>query len=81
MVFVIKNLIAVREAEKTEWNTFYEFETLTLCPFFKDTIVKDILSADEIQWLNSYHKTCEEKLAPHLEGDVKNWFLELVSPL
>ncbi|HFK5508473.1 aminopeptidase P family protein [Elizabethkingia anophelis] len=76
-----ENLIAVREAEKTEWNTFYEFETLTLCPFFKDTIVKDILSADEIQWLNSYHKTCEEKLAPHLEGDVKNWFLELVSPL
>ena len=76
-----ENLIAVREAEKTGWNTFYEFETLTLCPFFKDTIVKDILSADEIQWLNSYHKTCEEKLAPHLEGDVKNWFLELVSPL
>lgn len=76
-----ENLIAVREAEKTEWNTFYEFETLTLCPFFKDIIVKEILSADEIQWLNSYHKTCEEKLAPHLEGEVKNWFLELVSPL
>lgn len=76
-----ENLIAVREAETTEWNTFYEFETLTLCPFFKDIIVKDILSADEVQWLNSYHKTCEEKLAPHLEGDVKNWFLELVSPL
>lgn len=76
-----ENLIAVREAETTEWNTFYEFETLTLCPFFKDIIVREILSADEIQWLNSYHKTCEEKLAPHLEGDVKNWFLELVSPL
>ncbi|MCL1674365.1 aminopeptidase P family protein [Elizabethkingia meningoseptica] len=76
-----ENLIAVIEAEKTEWNTFYEFETLTLCPFFKDIIVKEILSADEIQWLNTYHKTCEEKLGPHLEGDVKNWFLELVSPL
>ncbi|MCT4120154.1 aminopeptidase P family protein [Elizabethkingia anophelis] len=76
-----ENLIAVREAETTEWNTFYEFETLTLCPFLKDIIVKEILSADEIQWLNSYHKTCEEKLAPHLEGEVKNWFLELVSPL
>ncbi|HAY3563722.1 TPA: aminopeptidase P family protein [Elizabethkingia meningoseptica] len=76
-----ENLIAVREAEKTEWNTFYEFETLTLCPFFKDIIVKEILSADEIQWLNTYHKTCEEKLGPHLEGDVKNWFLGLVSPL
>ncbi|WP_419870357.1 aminopeptidase P family protein [Chryseobacterium sp. CT-SW4] len=76
-----ENLIAVKEAEKTDFGTFYEFETLTFCPFFKDTIVKDILLEKEIQWLNQYHKTCEEKLAPHLEGEVKNWFLELVSPL
>jgi Xaa-Pro aminopeptidase len=76
-----ENLIAVREAEKTIHGTFYDFETLTFCPFFKDTIVKDILSEKEIAWLNQYHKTCEEKLAPHLEGEVKEWFLQLVSPL
>lgn len=76
-----ENLIAVKEWKKTEWNTFYEFETLTLCPFFKSIIVKEMLSEDEIQWLNRYHKTCEEKLAPHLEGAVKEWFLDLVSPL
>ncbi|SHG29885.1 aminopeptidase P family protein [Chryseobacterium vrystaatense] len=76
-----ENLIAVQEAEKTNHGTFYEFETLTFCPFFKDTIVKEILSKEEITWLNDYHRTCEEKLGPYLEGDVKNWFLELVSPL
>jgi len=76
-----ENLIAVREAEKTIHGTFYDFETLTFCPFFKDTIVKDILSEQEIAWLNQYHKICEEKLAPHLEGEVKEWFLQLVSPL
>lgn len=76
-----ENLIAVKEAEKTIHGTFYEFETLTFCPFFKDTIVKEILSENEIAWLNAYHSTCEEKLAPFLEGEVKEWFLELVSPL
>ncbi|WP_294276937.1 aminopeptidase P family protein [uncultured Chryseobacterium sp.] len=76
-----ENLIAVKEAEKTDFGTFYEFETLTLCPFFKDTIVKDILSEEEVHWLNTYHRTCEEKLAPHLEGEVKTWFEKLVSPL
>ncbi|CAA7386229.1 aminopeptidase P family protein [Chryseobacterium fistulae] len=76
-----ENLIAVKEAEKTIHGTFYEFETLTFCPFFKDTIVKEILSEEEISWLNRYHKTCEEKLAPYLDGDQKKWFLELVSPL
>ncbi|WP_294304244.1 aminopeptidase P family protein [uncultured Chryseobacterium sp.] len=76
-----ENLIAVKEAETTIHGTFYEFETLTFCPFFKDTIVKEILSEEEITWLNTYHKACEEKLGPFLEGEVKEWFLELVNPL
>ncbi len=76
-----ENLIAVRESEKTNSGTFYEFETLTFCPFFKDTIVKEILSEEEIAWLNNYHKTCAEKIGPHLEGEVKEWFNQLVSPL
>ncbi|GAA5084689.1 aminopeptidase P family protein [Chryseobacterium ginsengisoli] len=76
-----ENLIAVKESETTIHGTFYKFETLTFCPFFKDTIVKEILSENEIAWLNDYHKTCEEKIAPFLEGEVKDWFMELVSPL
>ena len=76
-----ENLVAVKEAEVTDFGTFYEFETLTICPFFKSTIVKELLAPEEIAWLNAYHKICEEKIGPHLEGDVKAWFLELVSPL
>lgn len=76
-----ENLIRIKEWKTTEWNTFYEFEDLTLCPFFKSAIVKEMLSPEEIDWLNAYHKRCEEKLAPKLEGEVKAWFLEMVSPL
>ena len=76
-----ENLVAVKEVAETEFGTFYEFETLTICPFFKSTIVKELLAPDEIDWLNAYHKICEEKIGPYLEGDVKNWFLDLVSPL
>ena len=76
-----ENLILVKTWKKTEWNTFYEFETLTLCPFFKSIIVKDLLSQEEIDWINAYHKTVQEKLTPHLEGEVKQWFESLVSPL
>lgn len=76
-----ENLIAVKEWKKTEWNQFYEFETLTICPFFKNSIVKEMLTHDEVEWINEYHKFCEEKLSPHLSGEVKEWFLEMVSPL
>lgn len=76
-----ENLILVKTWKKTEWNTFYEFKTLTLCPFFKSIIVKDLLSQVEIDWINGYHKTVQEKLSPLLDGAVKVWFEEMVSPL
>ena len=76
-----ENLIAVKECETTPYGTFYEFETLTICPFDKSIIIKDLLLQDEIEWLNSYHQWCKEKLESDLEGEVKNWFLELVKPI
>lgn len=76
-----ENLIAVRDYKTTEWGTFYDFETITWCPFFKSPIVKELLAAEEIQWLNDYHQSCKEKLGPLLEGEVKEWFMELVAPL
>lgn len=76
----IENLIAVKKWRITEWNEFYEFETLTFCPISKTPIIKELLSAEEINWLNAYHKDCERKLSPHLEGDVKEWFLKQTAP-
>ncbi|MCJ7756943.1 MAG: aminopeptidase P family protein [Gillisia sp.] len=76
-----ENLILTKIWKKTEWNTFYEFETLTLCPFFKSIIVKSLLSQEEVDWINTYHNMVQEKLGPHLEGEVKEWFENLVLPL
>lgn len=75
-----ENLIAVREWKKTDFGTFYEFETLTLCPFDKKVIDISLLTEPEKEWMNSYHQWCKEKLAADLEGEVKEWFLEQVQP-
>ena len=76
-----ENLIAVKEVEQTEFGTFYEFETLTICPFDRNVIDVSLLTEPEINWLNAYHDWCKEKLADDLDGEVKEWFLELVKPL
>lgn len=76
-----ENLIAVKEVEKTNFGTFYDFETLTICPFFKDSIIPEMLTQPQKDWLNEYHVFCKKKLAPHLEGEVKDWFLEIVKPI
>ena len=76
-----ENLVAVKEAETTPFGTFYEFETLTVCPFDKSIIVKEMLLEDELEWLNNYHQWCKEKLEDELQDEVKEWFLEMVTPL
>lgn len=76
-----ENLIAVKKSETTDFGEFYEFETLTICPFFTSAIQKDLLDKEEIDWLNNYHKWVSEKLTSHLSGEVKEWFLEMVKPL
>ncbi|WP_285268898.1 aminopeptidase P family protein [Kaistella rhinocerotis] len=76
-----ENLIAVQEVEKTDFGTFYAFETLTVCPFDRNVIEVDLLTKPEKMWLNEYHDWCREKLEKDLEGEVKTWFLEQVKPL
>lgn len=76
-----ENLVAVKTSTQNDFGTFYEFETLTLCPFFKDSIQPEKLTAPQKEWLNQYHALCKDKLEEHLEGDVKKWFLELVAPI
>ncbi len=76
-----ENLIAVRENETTDFGTFYDFETLTICPFDRNVIVKELLTEPELDWLNDYHDWCREKLESDLDGEIKDWFLEQVKPL
>lgn len=45
------------------------FETLTLAPFERSLIDVDLLSADEIAWVNAYHSRIRDTLTPLLEAD------------
>lgn len=72
-----ENLVAVKESA----NGFLELETLTICPFFTDILVKELMTEEEISWLNAYHHWVKEQLEPHLEGEIKTWFLELVAKI
>ncbi len=76
-----ENLIAVRELETTDFGTFYDFETLTVCPFDRNVLAVDLMTQPEKDWLNNYHNWCKEKLENDLEGEVKAWFLDLVKPI
>ena len=76
----IENLIAVRESNllgaHATGETFYEFETLTLCPY--DTHMMDLsrMTAEEIQWVNDYHAWVYAEVAPLLNAEEAAWLKE-----
>ena len=72
---LVLNVPAVSKAldRSDEFGEFLEFETLTLCPIDTRCIERALLRQDEIDWLNAYHATVRERLAPLVSGDALAW--------
>ncbi|ARP75807.1 aminopeptidase P family protein [Bordetella genomosp. 6] len=77
----IENLVANRTWLESELGEFLCFETLTLCPIDTRCIDATLLRADEIAWLDDYHRTVRERLAPWVEGDALQWLQARTRPL
>jgi Xaa-Pro aminopeptidase len=80
----IENLVLNVPAATAEGNTFaefLEFETLTLCPIDTRCIARHLLRADEVDWLNAYHATVRERLAPRVSGAALAWLNERTAPI
>ena len=65
----------------SEFGEFLEFETLTLCPIDARCLEASLLRDDEIAWLNAYHVTVRERLAPLVSGAALAWLTLRTAPL
>ena len=63
------------------YGDYYAFETLTLCPICQKGIVEEMLSKSEIEWLNKYHETVFNLLAPGLNEEEVNWLKKATQPI
>jgi Xaa-Pro aminopeptidase len=80
----IENLVLnvpAKTPEKNGFGEFLEFETLTLCPIDTRCIDMGLMRADEIAWLNGYHATVRERLAPKLAGEALAWLNTRTQPI
>lgn len=66
----IENMMYVKETTNSD---FLEFGMLTLVPYEKNLIDKDLLSKDELNYLTCYYKLIEKKIMPHLSDEGKKW--------
>jgi Xaa-Pro aminopeptidase len=77
----IENLVHVREAFSTPFGDFFDFETLTLCPLDRKLIVPQLLSIEQLEWVNEYHRRVFEVLAPRLGEEERRWLEEETLPI
>ncbi|MEQ3234188.1 aminopeptidase P family protein [Bacteroides cellulosilyticus] len=76
-----ENLVLVVPAGEGMFGNYLQFETVTLCPICKKGIIKELLTSEEINWLNQYHQTVYEKLSPGLNKEEQAWLKEATSQL
>ncbi len=77
-----ENLVLCQKALENEFGTFLKFETLTLCPFDLQLFDTEIMSDEEISWLNNYHAMVADRIMPLLDDDnLKTWLKEHTQPL
>jgi Xaa-Pro aminopeptidase len=77
----IENLVLNVAGPASEFGEFLDFETLTLCPIDTRCIERALLRADEVDWLNRYHATVRERLAPRVSGAALAWLIERTAAL
>ena len=80
----IENLVLNVSAASAEGSTFaefLEFETLTMCPIDTRCIDLSLMRDDERAWLNRYHRTVRERLAPRVSGAALAWLETRTLPI
>lgn len=75
-----ENTMLTVPSRKTDFGEFYKFEQLTLCPINTETILWDMLSPEETNWLKEYHETVYSKLSPLLTDEEKQWLRNATNP-
>ena len=69
----IENTMLIVEDGETEFGRFLRLEPLTLCPIDLTPVLWDMMTPEEVAYLEAYHKKVYEELSPLLEEEERQW--------
>ncbi|MGM0396870.1 MAG: aminopeptidase P family protein [Bacillota bacterium] len=76
-----ENVAVVSEDIQNESGTFLSFQVLSYCYIDKKCILPAMLSEEEKNWLNQYHRSVYEKLKDRLDENVRQWLEDKTRPI
>ena len=84
----LENLVLVVPAVtpyKFRNQTFLTFETISYAPIQLSLLKRDMLTADDVKWINDYHGKCARILGDELRSqgklDVLKWLQDNTKPM
>ena len=76
-----ENLLAVHSLGTNDFGSWMGFEVLTLCHIDTGCLVPELLTRDELDWLNSYNERVFRTLSPRLPSHIAAWLREKTLPV
>lgn len=76
-----ENLVVTEKYETTEFGEFLHFHPFTMFPFDRNLFELEIMSKEEIEWVDEYHREVRESLTPLLKPEEAAWLAEKTRPL
>lgn len=76
-----ENILLCVDAGTDSFGRWLAFETLTICHIDIAPILKEMMTEEEVKWLNRYNASVYERLSPLLPEDVALWLKTEVQPL
>jgi Xaa-Pro aminopeptidase len=79
----IENLVLVEEPKMVAGGEreVMSFETLTLAPIDRRLVVREMLSAQELAWLDAYHARVRNIIGPELGPADRTWLDAATEPI
>ena len=68
-----ENVFIVVEDSVNGFGTWYKFKSITRCHIDTSVVVREMLSQQEIDWLNDYNRSVYETHAPKLSPEMAEW--------
>lgn len=72
----IENLVSVKDQGE-----FFYFDQLTILPYDRDLIDKDLLNKEEIDWINNYHQFVLKSLSDLVDESARPWLEKNCMPI
>ena len=76
-----ENLLEVVFWKETEYGRFLKLEPMTLFPIDRKAIDVELMTREELDYLNDYHQKVYKALAPHVEPETLPWLEEACQAL